>query len=175
MDDRQLEAALRAGPPAEPKSRGDIAHLLQARAMSPSNGVQAELAVEVVARPLHRRRRWPAFVGAAAAAVVLIVGLTTIARRDTPPSATTPPSTSVAPNPTVAPTGLPTELLDRWVGATPPSVNTPNPSAPAFVVFAAAREKAPGDDSGCTAEQVGGQPSGGKRQRYAIHLAEYCG
>lgn len=113
MDDRQLEAALRAGPPDEPKYRGDIAHLLQARAMSPSNGVQAELAVEVVARPLHRRRRWPAFVGAAAAAVVLIVGLTTIARRDTPPSATTPPSTSVAPNPTVAPTGLPTELLDR--------------------------------------------------------------
>ena len=54
MDDRQLEAALRAGPPDEPKYRGDIAHLLQARAMSPSNGVQAELAVEVVARPLHR-------------------------------------------------------------------------------------------------------------------------
>ena len=139
MDDRQLEAALRAGPPDEPKYRGDIAHLLQTRAMSPSNGVQAELAVEVVARPLHRRRRWPAFVGAAAAALVLVVGLTTIARRDTPPSATTPPSTSVAPNPTVAPTGLPAELLDRWVGATPPSVNTPNPSAPAFVVFAADR------------------------------------
>ena len=36
MDDRRIEAALRAGRPDEPQYRGDIAELLRARATSPS-------------------------------------------------------------------------------------------------------------------------------------------
>ena len=137
MDDRRLEAALRAGRPDEPKYRGDIAELLHSRATSPRDPDLIGHAVDVVTRQPRRQPRWPIFVGAAAAALVLVIGLTTIARRDPPPSATTPPSTSVAPNSTVAPTGLPAELLDRWVGATPSAVITPNPSSPAFVVFTA--------------------------------------
>lgn len=135
MDDRQIEAALRAGPPDEPKYRGGNAELLRSRATSPNRADQAELAVEVVVQRPHLRPRWPAFAGAAAAAVLLVIGLATIARRDPPHSATNPTSSSDVPNSSLSSSHVPDELIDRWVGATPSAVSTPNPSAPAFVVF----------------------------------------
>jgi hypothetical protein len=141
MDDRRIEAALRAGRPDEPQYRGDISELLRSRATSPGQPDQIGDGVDVVTRQPHRPQRWAAFVGAAAAAVLLLVGLATIARRDTPPSASIPTTTSDAPTSTTSstapstPGALPRELIDRWVGATPAAVSTPNPSAPAFLVF----------------------------------------
>ena len=100
MDDRRIEAALRAGRPDEPTYRGETAELLHSRVPSPGQGPHAgravDLAVEVVASPLHQRSRWLA-LASAAAAVVLVTGLATIARRDSPPAATTPTSTLETP------------------------------------------------------------------------------
>ncbi len=135
MDERQIEAALRAGGPDEPKYRGDIADVLRSRGTTSIQRHQIGHAVDVVARGPRRRTRWTAVAGAAAATVLLLVGLSTIARRDPGPSATIPTTTSEAPTSSAAPTTLPPELIDRWVGATPPAVVTPDPSAPAFLVF----------------------------------------
>lgn len=137
MDDRQLEAALRAGRPDEPTYRGDIAGLLRSQALSPSQPDQLGHAVEVVARQPRRRTRWTAFAGAAAAAVLLFVGLAAVARRDAPPSASSPTTNSGSSTSSVTPGSLPPELIDRWVGPTPSAVSTPDPSAPAFLVFTA--------------------------------------
>ena len=143
MDDRRIEAALRAGGPDEPEYQGDISELLRSRATSPGPADQIGHAVDVATRQPHRPPRWPAFVGAAAAAVLLLVGLATIARRDPAPSASIPTTTFEAPAAATSSTApgtqgaLPTELIDRWVGATPAAVSTPNPSAPAFLVFTA--------------------------------------
>lgn len=137
MDDRQIEAALRAGGPDEPEYRGDIAELLRSLAVSPSQPDQIGHAVDVVAKQARRQTRWTAFVGAAAAAVLLLVGLATIARRDPGPSATIPTTTSDAPTSSTTPSTMPPELIDRWVGATPSAVITPNPASPAFLVFTA--------------------------------------
>lgn len=137
MDDRQIEAALRARGPDEPKYRGDIAELLRSRATSSSERDQIGHAVDVVPRGSRRRTRWTAVAGAASATVLLLVGLSTIARRDPGPSATIPTTISEASTSSTVPATLPPELIDRWVGATPLAVVTPNPSAPAFVVFSA--------------------------------------
>lgn len=137
MDDRSIEAALRAGVPDEPQYRGDIAKLLRTQAGSPTNGDMTQDVVNVVELPGHRRPRWPALAGVAAAVVVLIAGLTTIAGRDTAPSATPATSTSDTPSVSVSPTTTPAELIERWVAATPAAVSTPNPLAPSFVVFSA--------------------------------------
>ena len=143
MDDRRIEAALRAGGPDEPEYRGDISELLRSRATSPGRPDQIGHGVDVVTRQPDRPRRWPAVVGAAAAVVLLLVGLATVTRRDPAPSASIPTTTSDPPVSTTSstapgtPGALPTELIDRWVGATPAAVSTPNPSAPAFLVFAA--------------------------------------
>jgi hypothetical protein len=137
MDDGRIEAALRAGRPDEPQYRGDIAELLRARATSPSEPDQVGHDILLVTRQPRRQPRWPAFAGAAAASFLLLVGLATIARRDAPPPASIPTTTSEAPPSSTIPGTLPPELIDRWVGATPSPVSTPNPSAPAFVVFTA--------------------------------------
>ena len=137
MDDRQIEAALRAGRSDEPQYRGDIAELLRSRATSPHKPDEVGHAVDVVTRPHRRQPRWPAFAGAAAAAVLLLVGLATIARREAPPSDSIPTTIFDAPTSSTTRGAMPTELVERWVGATPSAVSTPNSSAPAFVVFTA--------------------------------------
>ena len=137
MDEQQMEAALRTEPPDEPTYRGDISSRLRARSTTLTEVVAPAVPVEVSDRIPRRKRSWPELVGAAAAAVVLIAGLVAVARRNSPPSMTAEPTTTSEPTSSALPGSLPAELLDRWVGPTPTSIITPDPSAPAFVVFTA--------------------------------------
>ena len=135
MDEWQIEAALRAGPPDEPTYRGDIGRLLRSRATTRNRGEQvAAVPVEVVERAHHRRPPWAALAVAAAAVIVVVIGLAAVDRPE-PSSSVTTPTTTATTTPSTAPGSLPAELLDRWVGPTPSTVITPDPSAPAFVVF----------------------------------------
>lgn len=132
MDEQRIEAALRTQPPDEPEYRGDIAARLRERVIDAGRSDAPAPEVQVVALIPHRRRRLVAMCGAIAAAVALVVALAVVNRPDQQSPTTTP---TTAP-PTTQPTTTPS-LAGRWVGATPPSVMTPTPSAPAFVVFAA--------------------------------------
>lgn len=147
MNEKHIEEALRMDPPDEPKYRGEISSRLRAGATTAVEEVAQAITVEVSGRFPRTQRSWPLLVGAAAAAV-LLVGLIAVARRDSPPSMTAEPTTIPATTPRAlttttepgfpsVPNGVPAELLDRWVGPTPASIATPNPSAPAFVVFTA--------------------------------------
>lgn len=146
MDEQRIEAALRNEPPDEPRYHGNINNQLRARAAAVLGDETPAVPVEVFERLPRTRRPWPALVGAAAAAVVLVAGLIAIAQRDTTPSTTAEPTTlaptataptTAGPDSSTVQTGVPAELLDRWVGPTPASIITPDPSAPAFVVFTA--------------------------------------
>ena len=130
MDEQRIEAALRTQPPDEPEYRGDIAALLRTRLIDdfPSDASAPEVPVVDLTTP--RRRRWLALCGAVAAGIVLVVALAAVNRPDQQSPTTTPTTTQPSKTPSFA---------GRWVGATPPSVTTPNPSAPAFVVFASER------------------------------------
>jgi hypothetical protein len=138
MDERRIEAALRAEPPDEPTYIGDVAAALRSpRSSAPQVVTPAE--VLEFDGPAGRRRS-VAVLGAVAAAVVLVVALAVVVRPRSNPSVTTSPTPTTAmttpstSEPPIAP-GRPSELVGRWVGATPPSLTTPNPAAPAFVVF----------------------------------------
>lgn len=130
MDEQRIESALRTQPPDEPEYRGDIAARLRERMIdaSPSDAPSPE--VQVVDLVPHRRRRWVAVCGAVAAAVVLVIALVVVNRPDQQPPTTTPTTAPTTTQPATA-----SSLAGRWVGATPSTVTTPNPSAPAFVVF----------------------------------------
>lgn len=135
MDERRIEAALRAEPLDEPKYRGDVAARLRARTTGAGREEPPEHVVEVFELAPRRPRPWPAVSGAAAAAVVLVVALAIVARPQQRPPATTPTTVTPAPSTSIAPGSVPAVLVGRWVGATPRAVTTPNPSAPAFVVL----------------------------------------
>ena len=135
MDERQIEAALRADPPDEPKYRGDVAARLRARTAAAGSEEPPSHVVELLELAPRRRRPLLAIPIAVDAAVMLVVALAVVARPQQLQPATTPTTITPSPSSSIAPGGQFAELVGRWVGATPGAVTTPNPSAPAFVVF----------------------------------------
>jgi len=134
MDDRHIEAALRAAPPDEPAYRGGVATRMRERSTASGEIGTTGSAFEVVELAPRRGRRLLAIVGAVAAAMMLVVALARINEQRDHPAATVPttrPTPSSAPPPSER-----SSFVGRWVGATPRSLTTPNPDAPAFVVLA---------------------------------------
>ena len=138
MDEQRIEAALRDAPPDEPTYQGDVADRLRARTAAASKEQPPAGVVELV-ELAPRRRSLLAISMAVAAAVVLVIALTVVARSQQPQLATTPTALTTAPSSSITPGSQLTVLAGRWVGATPTSVTTPNPSAPAFVTFSGDR------------------------------------
>ncbi len=139
MDERQIESALRAQPPDEPAYRGDVADRLRARMTAVGQEQPPAYVVELFELVPRRRRPAVAIAIAVAATVMLVVGLAAVARPQQLPTATTPTTVTASPSSSIAPGDQLAELAGRWVGATPRAVTTPDPSAPAFVVFNADR------------------------------------
>ena len=137
MDEQRIEAALRDAPPDEPTYRGDVAERLRTRTAATGEEQPPAYVVELLELEPRRRSSMLAISTAVAAAVVLVVALAVVARpqpAQQPRDATTPTSPQ-SPSSSTAPKDEFVDLLGRWVGATPGAVTTPNPSAPAFVVF----------------------------------------
>lgn len=127
MNKDWIESALRAGPPDEPRYVGGINERLSARASEKVR--EDEPGVVAVLTDTPRRRRPMNVVLAAAAAVLVVALVAAVVAREQPHTSATPPTTLISFG------NSPAELVGRWVGPTPEAVSTPNPSAPAFVVF----------------------------------------
>lgn len=139
MDEQRVEAAVRAGPPDEPTYRGDVSDRLRTRMTAAGEHTSPEHVVELVDVTARRRRPVLAVSVAVAATVMLVVALAVVARPHQLQPATTPPTVISSPSSSIASGSRLAELAGRWVGATPGVVATPDPSAPAFVVFGADR------------------------------------
>ena len=139
MDERRIEAALRGDPPDEPTYRGDVSDRLRARMTAADEQQPPAYVVELFELAPRRRRPVLAISIAVAATVMLVVALAVVARPQQLQPATTPTTVIPSPSSSIAPGSQLAELAGRWVGATPRAVTTPDPSAPAFVVFSADR------------------------------------
>ena len=139
MDERRIEAALRGEPPDEPTYRGDVADRLRARMTAADQQQPPAYVLELFELTPRRRRPVLAISITVAATVMLVVALAVVARPQQLQPATTPTTVTEAPGSSIAPGSQLAELAGRWVGATPRAVTTPDPSAPAFVVFSADR------------------------------------
>ncbi len=133
MDEQRIEAALRVAPPDEPTYERDVADRLRARTAAAHEQPPTNVVELVELAP--RRRSLLAISMAVAAAVVLMIALAVVARSQQPQLATTPTTITPSPSSSITPGSQLTELAGRWVGATPTSVTTPNPSASAFLAF----------------------------------------
>jgi hypothetical protein len=139
MDEQRIEAALRGAPPDEPTYEGDVADRLRAWTAASDEEQPPASVVELRDLAPRRRRSLLAISMAVAAAVVLVIALAVIARPQQPQLATTPTTIIPSPSSSITPASQFAEIVGRWVGATPTSVTTTDPSAPAFVVFSGDR------------------------------------